>query len=77
MVYYGKLLGKEDGNYCITIGYILGLYEDNGKENGHHYVIIGAVIASVVVDVHLPCRSYHGRMAAFGVCSDIRNGSLH
>ena len=25
--------GKEHGNYCILIGYIVGLYRDNGKEH--------------------------------------------
>ena len=27
--------GEENGNYYIIMGYILGLYEDNGKENGN------------------------------------------
>ena len=38
--YYNGLYranGKEDGNYCIIIGYILGLYWDNGKENEKYY----------------------------------------
>ena len=29
--------GKEHGNYCVIIGYILGLYGYNGKENGNYY----------------------------------------
>ena len=28
--------GNENGDYCIIIGYILGLYWDNGKENGNY-----------------------------------------
>ena len=28
---------KENGNYYIIIGYISGLYRDNGKENGNYY----------------------------------------
>ena len=27
--------------YCGYIGYILGLYRDNGKENGNYYSILG------------------------------------
>ena len=26
----------------IIVGYILGLYRDNGKENGNHHIIPGA-----------------------------------
>ena len=26
--------------YNIIIGYILGLYRDNGKENGNYYIIV-------------------------------------
>ena len=36
--------GKENGNYYVIIGYILGLYWDTGKENGNYYVIIGYIL---------------------------------
>ena len=37
--------GKEHGNYCIIIGYILGFYRDNyGKENGNYCIIIGYIL---------------------------------
>ena len=29
--------GKENGNYDIMMGYIFGLYRDNGKEMGNYY----------------------------------------
>ena len=28
----------------IVIGYIIGVYRDNGKENGNYYIIIGYII---------------------------------
>ena len=31
--------GKESENYCSKVGYILGLYRDNGKERGNNYII--------------------------------------
>ena len=35
----GSILGLygKNGNYYIRIGYILGFYRDNGKENGNYY----------------------------------------
>ena len=30
-----------NGLYRVYIGFILGLYRDNGKENGNYYIIIG------------------------------------
>ena len=37
-------MGKENGNYFIIIGYILGLYRNNGKENGNYHIIIGYIL---------------------------------
>ena len=41
--------GKENGSYCIIIGYIhirdiLGFCRDNGKENGNYYIIMGYIL---------------------------------
>ena len=33
--------GKENGNYYIIIGYVLGFYRDDGKENGNYNTIKG------------------------------------
>ena len=34
----------ENGDYYIIIGYILGLYKDNGEENGNYYIIVGYIL---------------------------------
>ena len=28
---------QKNGNYSIIIGFMLGLYKDNGKDNGNYY----------------------------------------
>ena len=30
--------GKENGNYYVIVGYMLGLYWGDGKENGSYYL---------------------------------------
>ena len=37
-------MAKKVGNYYNTIGYVLGLYGDNGKENGNCYNTIGYIL---------------------------------
>ena len=41
------IMEKENGNYCSIIGYtgdILGIYRDNGKENGNYYYVLFGVV---------------------------------
>ena len=51
-VYNGNYIGRIEkkmettimGLYRDYIGYILGLYWDNGKENGNYYIKIGYIV---------------------------------
>ena len=38
------IMAKKMESYCDVIGYILGLYRDNGKEHGGYYDIIGYIL---------------------------------
>ena len=41
---------ESNGNYCI--GVILGLYRDNGKENGNYHSILG-IYSTIVLGLSL------------------------
>ena len=37
--------GKENGKHCIIVGYIVGLYKDNGNQNGKHTVSTAVIVS--------------------------------
>ena len=47
--------------YIGIIGYILGLYGDNGKENGNYYIIIGYILGFLHSATTLRLRSVRSR----------------